>query len=103
MLLRKIKGKIKRECIRNEVSRDEISVVSVKAKVEERQLRRLGRTENARFLQNEVYLEVKPVGGRPVGRPRMTFKEHMEALGKMRGDMRKTWRQMHQMDDKELS
>nr|XP_024216669.1 uncharacterized protein LOC112210741 [Halyomorpha halys] len=84
--LRRIVGTTRRDCVRNERIREDLDVKSVRHTIQERQLKwyghvyRIDDTRKARW-----YLQARPEGSQPRGRPRCKYSEYIGKLGAARG------------------
>ncbi|XP_022198639.1 uncharacterized protein LOC111055686 [Nilaparvata lugens] len=93
--LRRIVGKNRRDRIRNETVRQDLEVGPVSGILEERQLKWLGHASRADETKKiRQFLEAKPEGKRPRGRPRLAYQEYMVRLGEVRGS---SWWEMRRM------
>ncbi|XP_066904481.1 uncharacterized protein [Halyomorpha halys] len=83
---RRILGKTRIEWIRNESISEELQIPSVKSVIEHRQIRLyrhvcgIGEDRVAKKSR-----EARSTGGRPQGRPRGSYMEHIQRLGRGRG------------------
>lgn len=84
--LRRMAGRTRRDRIRNEKIRQDLGVSDVKHALEKRQLRWFGHV--CRMNEDRdprKFLEARPTGGRPRGRPRIAWTKHISRLGQKRG------------------
>ena len=101
-VLRMIKGVTRREKIRNTIIRRELNVTSLLEEVERKQLRWYGhvmRMEDGKKAKK--YLNWKPEGKRPVGRPRKRWMEGIKAAIERRGTSLQEVRDNRRYEDRE--
>jgi hypothetical protein len=90
--LRKIKGKTRRDRIRNKIIHDTAGVQSIQEYVERSQLRwysHVNRMGDKRIVKRVC--EARETGKRPMGRPRKTWKEGLKEVTIKKGV---TWKEM---------
>lgn len=84
--LRRIAGKTRRDCIRNERIREDLDVAPVMEVLETRQLKWFGHVIRMEDHRDPLKtMEYVPEGGRPRGRPRISYLDYMNRLCTKRG------------------
>jgi len=84
--LRRIAGKTRRDCVRNERIRDELSMESIEKKIQDRQLLWYGHiTRMDEDRTPKRFHLAKAQGRRPIGRPRTTWEETVTRVAGTRG------------------
>jgi hypothetical protein len=84
--LRRIAGKTRRDRVRNDRIREDLQQKAVKEKMGQKQLKWFGHvTRMPDHRKPKQFHEAKPEGRRPVGRPRISYEDHVEELGRERG------------------
>ena len=84
--LRRISGKTKHDRIRNERIRDGLKQASVVEKIEKKQLKWFGHINRMKeYRKPKQYLEARPEGRKQRGRPRVSYIDVIEDLGRKRG------------------
>lgn len=95
--LRRIVKKTRRDRVRNERIREDLRIQSIQKTIEDKQLSWFGHVKRMDVDRKvRQFMEARPIGRNPVGRPRTTWEEEIKRIASKRG---KTWSQLNRLTE----